>query len=110
MNTVNGGVTTTDFKVIPGNNEIIIILKNKTLPGYAFNYSIEDDYLVVDTLYAFKHWQNDIKLSLGYPMFIKTFKLPDYIDRSRIDSMYKKGIFTLYLPFQNDTKAHEDLN
>lgn len=74
------------------------------VPGFdkeSFNIDVEDKNLVVSGERKFAEADENIKyktVQTGYGSFRRSFILPDFVDRTKIDAKYNNGILEVILP------------
>ena len=74
------------------------------VPGFdkkSFNIEVDENVLAVSGERTFEEKKEEKKftsIQTQYGSFRRTFKLPDIVDRSKIDAEYKDGILKVSLP------------
>lgn len=100
MNTVNGGVHQTDFRVMNVGNDIVIKVSNPSVSPEAFNFTVSENNLLINVMYFDQSKAGD-QPSM-YPMFFKDVIIPYYVDINRIEAIYDEGVFKILLPYNNN--------
>ncbi len=100
MNTVNGGVRQTDFKIKKKGNDILIQVSNPSIVPEAFNFTVNKNELFINVM----HFENSYSKGhpVMYPLFFKDIVIPYYVDINRIEATYGHGIFNILLPYNNN--------
>ena len=74
------------------------------VPGFdkeSFNIEVEENNLVVSGERKFEKADENIKyktVQTSYGTFRRSFILPDYVDRAKIDAKYNNGILEVVIP------------
>lgn len=100
INTVNGGVRQTDYRVKTVGDDILIEISNPSIRPEAFNFTISKNELLINVM----HFENSSidGQPVMYPLFFKSILIPYYVDISRIEAVYEEGIFKILLPYNNN--------
>ena len=100
MNTVNGGVRETHFKIEKSGKDLVVELSNPSVKPDAFNFTVHGNELMINVMQsneADQHGQ-----SVMYPLFFKVVKIPYFVDINRIEAYYEKGVFKVFMPYNNN--------
>jgi HSP20 family molecular chaperone IbpA len=100
MNTVNGGVRHTDYRVSNIGLDILIEVSNPGVSPDAFNFTVSGNNLLINVMYFVR--SNNEDHPAMYPLFFKDVIIPYYVDINRIEAVYNKGIFKILLPYNNN--------
>lgn len=96
MNTVNGGVTATDFKIVNREREIVIQIKNPSVDENGFHFIIQNNKLFINVLYFSDKTINN--MPLAFPMFTQEYDIPYYIDSEGIEAYHVEDVYEIHLP------------
>ncbi len=69
--------------------------------------NIEGDVLTLKGERKFEHEENKenyLRVERAYGTFMRSFTLPDYVDKDNISAEYEKGILKITLPKKPETK------
>ena len=100
MNTVNGGVRETHFKIEKSGKDLVVELSNPSISPEAFNFTINGNELLINVM---QHQSEERdKDPLIYPLFLRVIKIPYFVDINRIEAYYEKGIFKVFMPYNNN--------
>ena len=100
MNTVNGGVRETNFKIEKTGKDLVVELSNPSINPEAFNFTVQGNELLINVMH-FDHEQNGQQFVM-YPLFLKIIKIPYFVDINRIEASYEEGIFKVLMPYNNN--------
>ena len=100
MNTVNGGVRYTEYRVTNIGNDILIKISNPSVSPDAFNFTVSGNNLLINVMY-FDH-SNIENHPAMYPLFFKDVIIPYYVDINKIEAIFDKGVFKILLPYNNN--------
>jgi HSP20 family protein len=100
MNTVNGGVRETHFKIDQVGKDLLVELSNPSIHPESFNFTIQGNELLINVM----HFGNkQIGLDyIMYPLFFKIIRIPYFVDINKIEASYERGIFKVLMPFNNN--------
>lgn len=100
MNTVNGGVRETHFKIDQMGKDLVVELSNPSINPESFNFTVQGNELFINVMH-FNNKQNSQNFIM-YPLFFKIIRIPYFVDINRIVAYYEKGIFKVLMPFNNN--------
>lgn len=100
MNTVNGGVRETHFSFEKSGKDMVVELSNPSINPEAFNFTIHGNELLINVMQYQKQHSNEQPLM--YPLFFKVIRIPYFVDINRIKAYYEKGVFKVFLPYNNN--------
>jgi HSP20 family protein len=90
MNTVNGGVRETHFKLEKSGKDLVVELSNPSISPEAFNFTVHGNELLINVMQS-QEQENDQK-PVMYPLFFKVIRIPYFVDINRIEAYYEKGV------------------
>ena len=100
MNTVNGGVRQTDFRIKNLKYAMLIEVSNSSVSPESFNFTINKNTLMINVMRQDKTFSNDHLLM--YPIFFKAVTIPYFVDINKIEAIFDKGVFKVTLPYNNN--------
>jgi HSP20 family protein len=100
MNTVNGGVRETSFKIKQVGKDLMVELSNPSVQPEAFNFTIHRNDLLINVM-KFNEADRD-EQPMIFPLFFKAVKIPYFVDISRIEASYENGVFKVLMPYNED--------
>jgi HSP20 family protein len=100
MNTVNGGVRETHFKIEKSGKDLVVELANPSIKPESFNFTIHGNELMINVMQTGEDGEQE--QSVMYPMFFKVVKIPYFVDINRIEAYYEKGVFKVFMPYNNN--------
>jgi len=100
MNTVNGGVRETHFKIEKAGRDLLIELSNPSVSPEAFNFTINGNELLINVMQSDMH--NESEYPYMYPLFLKIIKIPYFVEINRIEASYENGVFKILMPYNNN--------
>ena len=100
MNTVNGGVRETHFKIDQAGKDLVVELSNPSINPESFNFTIQGNELLINVMH-FDNQSGDQNFIM-YPLFFKIIRIPYFVDINRIEAYYEKGMFKVLMPFNNN--------
>ncbi len=100
MNTVNGGVRETHFQIEKSGKDLVVELSNPSISPEAFNFTINGNELLINVM----QYQSEVGKEEPsiYPLFLRVIKIPYFVDINRIEAYYEKGIFKVFMPYNNN--------
>ncbi len=100
MNTVNGGVRETHFKIDQVGKDLLVELSNPSIHPESFNFTIQGNELLINVMH-FGNKQKGLDYIM-YPLFFKIIRIPYFVDINKIEASYERGIFKVLMPFNNN--------
>ena len=100
MNTVNGGVRETYFKIEKSGKDLVVELSNPSVNPEAFNFTINGNELLINVMQY--EGLEDREQPVMYPLFMKVIKIPYFVDINKINASYEDGIFKVLMPYNNN--------
>jgi len=100
MNTVNGGVRETHFKIEKSGKDLVVELANPSIKPESFNFTIHGNELMINVMQTGEDGEQE--QSVMYPLFFKVVKIPYFVDINRIEAYYEKGVFKVLMPYNNN--------
>ena len=100
MNTVNGGVRETRLSFEKSGKDMVIELSNPSINPEAFNFTIHGNELLINVM-QYKEQESNEHPSM-YPLFFKVIRIPYFVDINRIEAYYEKGVFKVFMPYNNN--------
>jgi len=97
MNTVNGGVRDTSYKLKNHASGIIIEVSNASLASESFNFTVDKDQLLIQVMYMNRVPNSD--QILMFPTFFRIVKIPYNVEVERIEAIFENGMFRIFMPF-----------
>ncbi len=102
MNTVNGGVAETKFRVKNINNDLLIEISNPSISPKGFNFTIYKNELLVNIAPFYDTFGKEPASS--HPIFFRAILIPYYVDINKIEVTFEYGVFKILLPYNNKLK------
>lgn len=99
MNTVNGGVRETKFKIESDGKDLIVQLSNPSISPEAFNFTIQGNELYINVMHIEKHLNS--QNNTMYPLFFKVIRIPYFVEINKIEASYEQGKFKVLMPYNN---------
>lgn len=100
MNSVNGGVRETHFKFEKSGKDLVVELSNPSISPEAFNFTVHGNELLINVMQS-QEQEND-QQPIMYPLFFRVIKIPYFVDINRIEAYYEKGVFKVFMPYNNN--------
>ncbi len=100
MNTVNGGVRETYFKIESKGKDLVVELSNPSIRPEAFNFTIQGNELFINVMHVDQHQQT--QNFIMYPLFFKIIRIPYFVDINKIEASYKSGKFKVLMPYNDN--------
>lgn len=100
VNTVNGGVRQTEFRIKKIGNDILIEVSNPSISPGSFNFTINKNELHINVRRTEGAYSNGEPVM--FPLFFKAFPIPYYVDIKNIEAVFENGIFNVLLPYNNN--------
>jgi HSP20 family protein len=97
MNTVNGGVRETHFRMEKSGKDLIVELANPSIRPESFNISVHGNDLMINVLHA--AGGRNTEEGRVYPIFARIIKIPYFVDINGIKAYYEDGLFKVLLPY-----------
>ncbi len=99
MNTVNGGIRNTSFKLKTLPNGIGIEVSNPSFASESFNFTINKDELLIHVMYL-NQTRNEEQINM-FPAFFRMVKIPYNVEIEKIEAVYENEIFRIFMPFNS---------
>lgn len=100
MNTINGGVRETYFKIEKSGKDLIVEVSNPSISPEAFSFTINGNELLINVMQY--EDQEGGEQPRKYPLFLKVIKIPYFVDINEIKALYEGGIFKVLMPYNNN--------
>ena len=100
MNTVNGGVRETYFKIEKSGKDLVVELSNSSVSPEAFSFTISGNELLINVMQY--EGLEDREQPIMYPLFMKVIKIPYFVDINKINATFEEGIFKVLMPYNNN--------
>jgi HSP20 family protein len=105
MNTINGGVVTTNIKISHNVNEIVINLNAPGISPGSYNIVLNDNRLFIYALYPNQDIESQLddegEMIRAMPLFNKVFDLPPFVDTGKISAEAVESQLQVYLPYKD---------
>jgi HSP20 family protein len=100
MNTVNGGVRKTHFKIEKSGRDLLVELSNPSISPEAFNFTVNGNELLINVMQY--DVQEGHEQPYIFPLFLKVIKIPYFVEINKIEAYYENGVFKILMPYNNN--------
>ena len=108
LNTLSGGTSMSTVNVSETPQGLAIRVKTPSLGGNAYNIEVNNNQLVIYTVLN-RHGRTEPgdeenAQRIVIPSFIRTFPLPDFVDKENIEAAFEDGELRVIVPLQPRTE------
>lgn len=100
LNTINGGVSLTSVKTKQNDDHFLITISAPSVSTEAFNIVINQNQLVVYSVLQEMKRGESAREVINLPMFYRTFNIPLYVDKKKIEAVHEESELKIILPFK----------
>lgn len=108
LNTMGGGMSLTSVDIAETPYGYVINVKTPSLNSEAYHVEINQNQLIVYTLLnqasQVQPGRERNDQSVIIPSFIKSFPLPDFVDKKRIEATFEEGELRVLVPVKPQTQ------
>lgn len=100
LNTINGGGILTHVQSFDKDYERVITIKAPSVPSESYSIVLNENDLIVFSVLTQGAEQNTPEELMAVPRFMKVFKIPNTINREKIEAVFEGNELRLILPFK----------